>query len=88
MLSTQASLDWVKRKMLVPVSRRIREFHSVGSMELAKRVEETVAFLGIPQSPHWFEEAAGGTPVNEQVWVDQKSAKRKCFCPWGLFLYI
>lgn len=58
--------------------RRIHEFHNVSSMQLAKGVEETVAFLGIPQSPYWREEAAGGTPVKEQVWVDQKSAKRKC----------
>ena len=71
------------------VLRRIREFHSVGSMQLAEGLEETVAFFGIPQSPYWQDEVAGGPPVDEQVWVYQKSAKRKrCFCPWGLFLYI
>ena len=47
-------------------------------MQLAKGVEETVAVLGIPQSPYWRKEAAGDTPMNEQVWVDQTSAKRKC----------
>lgn len=51
------------------VLRRIHECHSVGSMQLAKGVEEIVAFLGIPQSPHWREEAAGGTPVCEWAGV-------------------
>lgn len=70
------------------ILRQIHELHSVGRMQLAKGVEGTAVFLRIPHSPYWQGEATEGTPVNDEVWVYQKSAKRKgCFHPLAFIFF-